>query len=300
MPTLCRCLFLLLALSAVPATADEIKAVWVWEEETFRLLDDPTWRDDVLDRLGEDGINALYLYADSWQGRSPIVDEPGLYDTLIREAHGRGFRVEALLGSKYLGTNRYVMPDKRDEARAMLERVLAYNRSAEEAARFAAIQFDIEPYTLPEWKTDQNEVAEYFAEAAQEWSRIVRDADSSVGIGAAIPFWFEKVELGEGTLVASLMEVFDYVALMAYRDKAEGRDGIIAHSRYEVEAAGRLGRKVIVGVETDQTSLDKLTFLEEGRSALDAALGRVSEEFRGSDGYAGVAVHHLRSYLTLD
>lgn len=290
----------LLVLSATTARAGEIKAIWVWEAETFRLLDEPKWRDEVLDVLEKDGFNTLYLYADSWQGRSPIVDEPGLYETLIRESRGRGFRVEALLGSKYLGTNRYVMPDLRGQARAMLERVLAYNKSAEKSAKFDAIQLDIEPYTLPEWKKDRDEVAGFFVEAAREWSRIVRDGESGIELGAAIPFWFDKVERGEGTLVAALLDAFDYVALMAYRDKAEGRDGIIAHSRNEVDAAGPIGRKVIVGVETDETSLDKLTFLEEGRRALDEAIGRVGEEFRDDDGYAGVAIHHLRSYLALD
>jgi hypothetical protein len=281
---------------AMPAAAGQVMAIWVWEQETFRMLDEPEWRASVLGELREDGFDTLYLYADSWKGRNPIAGDPQLYAQTIEDAHAAGFRVEALLGSAYLGTNRYVMPDRRGEARAMIDRVLAYNRSQETKARFDAIHLDIEPYTLPEWKTDRDMVAGYFAEAAREWAELAKDG-GPVEIGAAIPFWFEKVDREQETLATALLEAFDYVALMDYRDRAEGRDGIIAHASYEVDAAAEIGRKVIVGVETDEAELDKLTFAEEGREEMAAELEKVRQEFRGRAGYGGIAVHHLRSWL---
>ncbi len=281
------------------AQSSEIKALWVWEEDTFRMLDDPTWRDDTLDRLRKDGFNTIYLYADYFGDRTPISEDRGLYEAVIEAARERGFRVEALLGSKYLNTNRYVMPDRQAIAKDMLERIKTYNMLVQPSARFDAMHLDIEPYTTDEWKADREKVVEWYVEAAREWRRIAHDGDLHVEIGAAIPFWFDRVERGDSTLVVALIESFDYVALMDYRDKAEGRDGIIEHARYEVDLAGRLGRKVIVGVETGDTELDKLTFLQEGRTVLDDELRKVTAAFNGKEGFAGVAIHHLSSYLRL-
>jgi hypothetical protein len=281
------------------ASAAGLSAIWIWEQETFRFLDEQEWRDEVLAHLDRDGFNTLYLYADSWKERSPIVDEPALYEAAISAAHERGFRVEALLGSAYLGTNRFVMPDKREDANAMIERVIAYNAKAGSSARFDAIHLDIEPYTLPEWKKNRKQVAEYYVDAAREWRTVAHREGTRIEIGAAIPFWFDRVERESSSLAVALQEAFDYVALMDYRDEAEGRDGIIAHARNEVSLATRLGRKVIVGVETAKTDLDKLTFAEEGRKALERELTRVRAAFAGDEGFGGTAVHHLATYLAM-
>jgi len=284
---------------SLSAAAGDVRAIWIWEEETFRLLDEPGWRDEVLGRLSEDGFNTLYLYADEWKGRTPIADEPGKYATLIGEAHERGYRVEALLGSAYLQTNRYVLPDMRDAARAMIERVLDYNRGRSPRETFDAIQLDIEPYTLNEWKADRQAVVEHFVDASREWRMLAKDGEQSIEIGAAIPFWFDRVQWRDDSLAVALLESFDYVALMDYRDRAEGRDGIVEHARFEVATAEHLGRGVIVGVETDEADLDKLTFAEEGRGYMDAELAKVRAELGASGGFRGTAVHHLRSYLKM-
>ncbi|MDX1570431.1 MAG: hypothetical protein R3200_08100 [Xanthomonadales bacterium] len=286
---------LLLAMVTAQAAAEPIKAIWIWENDTFRLLDDAGWREQVLDRLADDGFNTLYVYADSFEGRAPIVDEPERYAMLIAAARDKGFRVEALLGSAYLETNRYVMPEYSEDARAMLQRVLDYNAAAPENGRFDAIQLDIEPYTLDEWDEDRMQVSEWFAAAAARWRAQV----GNLILGAAIPFWFERVEYGEGTLAESLQLTFDYVALMDYRDEAGGNDGIIRHAGDEVILASKLGRKVIIGVETDTADLDKLTFFEEGRLAMESALEEVHEAYAAEPGFGGIAIHHLRSYLPL-
>lgn len=286
-------------LAVASAAAEPIKAIWIWEEDTFRLLDDHEWREETLSRLQGDGFNTLYLYADSFQGRTPISNERELYERTIARAHEQGFRVEALLGSAYLETNRYVMPDKSDDARAMIERVITYNSASTAGARFDAIHLDIEPYTLPEWKENRQSVVEYFVDAAEEWCGIARNGKSPVEIGAAIPFWFDGVERDEGTLASALQEMFDYVALMDYRDTAEGGDGIIEHARREIELASGIDRKVIIGIETGASELDKLTFAEEGRRVMNEELGKVNGAYEGVTGYGGIAVHHLSPYFGL-
>jgi len=286
-------------LLAPAAHAAEVRAIWIWEEATFRMLDDPAWRDGILHRLKSDGFNTLYLYADAWKERMPIADEPELYAALLSKARESGFRVEALLGSAYLETNRYVLPDKRDDSIRMLRRVLDYNATQAAEARFHAIHLDIEPYTLKEWKADRIAVADQFVDAATAWVTLVHREQPKVEVGAAIPFWFDGVERKEGSLGDALIKTFDYVALMDYRDKAEGGDGIIEHARREVEAAARFGGKVIIGVETGEGDLDKLTFAEEGRETMENELAKVLAAYRGVEGFEGVAIHHLDSYLRL-
>jgi len=290
---------LLVSMSAPAVHAGEIRAIWIWEQATFRMLDEPSWRDSILARLSEDGFDTLYVYADQWNDRAPITDEPDLYARLISKAHESGFRVEALLGSAYLETNRFVLPEKRDDSIRMLRRVLDYNASRHAESKFDAIHLDIEPYTLKEWKADRKVVADQFAEAATAWVELAHKNDPGIEVGAAIPFWFDGVERTGGSLADALIGTFDYVALMDYRDKAEGGDGIIEHARREVEAAARLGGKVVIGVETGEGDLDKLTFAEEGRDAMEKELGKVLATYRGAEGFDGVAIHHLDSYLRL-
>jgi hypothetical protein len=54
-----------------------------------------------------------------------------------------------------------------------------------------------------------------------------------------------------------------------------------------------------VGVETGDVHPASVTFFDEGRAALVAALSLIRSRFGGKPGFDGIAVHHLESVASL-
>lgn len=287
-----------------PASAASIPApvsVWVWEAESFRMLEDPAFKAQVKAFLKERRVSRVFLYADEYKGRSIIRENPELYRALVRELRADGTDVHALLGSYFLSTQTYVLPEKKQAARAMLRRVLNYNDTSKKDERFTGVHFDIEPHMLDAWSTDRLGLSALFLERLDEWMKI---ADGSgLEMSAAIPFWLDGYEVEwRGTLrpmSEHVQSVLDTVVLMDYRDKAEGRDGIIRHARTEIDWAAANGKGVIVGVETGDTEPSKVTFLQEGNASLVRELTKTAAAFAGNRAFGGFAIHHLETWMML-
>ncbi len=292
-------IFVLLALLFAPwssfAEAAVPRAMWIWEVDSFRLIDDPAFEKEILDDLRSQGVTTLYLYADSYKGRLPIVEEPGKLQGLIERMHGRGFKVEALLGSLYLNTPRYVLPEKAKAAREMVQRVVDFNLKAPSRSRFDAIHLDIEPYTLAAWEKNSNRIACLFLERSREW--VVMAKRAQLEVGAAIPFWYDGLKVEWQGQLRPLNEfvqdLYDYVALMDYRNHAEGEDGILFHARQELAYASRTGKGVVIGLETGPAEPEKLTFQHLGFEILSREMAIVERICREEQSYRGIAIHHL-------
>ena len=298
---------LLLACCALAAPAQAAprapRAVWIWEEDSFRLLDDDEFRNDTMAFLEQQRISTLYLYADEFRGRNVLAHEPERYRRLIAALHGRGFRVYALLGSAPLRTQEYVLPEKRAAAVRMFGEVLAFDSASEAAARFDGVNLDIEPYLLDDWSDLKPLRARQYLDLGAEFMRMKKAAGATLAVGPAMPFWFDGIDVewngATRPLSAHTQDLYDYVAIMDYRNFAEGRDGIIAHGRDEIDHANAAGRKVVIGVETLDTTPAKITFFGKSLADLDEQLALVECAFRADPSFAGFAIHHLAPYRAL-
>ena len=85
--------------------------------------------------------------------------------------------------------------------------------------------------------------------------------------------------------------------LMDYRDHADGSDGIIAHARAEIDAAALRGKRVVIGVETADNEIAKVTFFDNTDAQLELALAQTASAYAGHAGFGGFAVHHFESYV---
>ena len=299
---LCAVAALLIA-RLVAAAADTPRAVWVWEEDSYRLLDDETFRNDTMAFLRSQRVSTLYLYADEFRGRNVLVQEPDRYRRLITALHGSEFRVYALLGSAPLRTQEYILPEKRAAAVKMFGDVLAYDAASDPAARFDGLNLDIEPYLLDDWSGQKPLRARQYLDLGAEFMRMKKAAGATLAVGPAIPFWFDGIEVewngATRPLSAHTQDLYDYVAIMDYRNFAEGRDGIIAHARDEIDHANAAGREVVIGVETLDTTPPKITFFGKTIADLDAQLALVVRAFGADPSFAGFAIHHLAPYRAL-
>lgn len=282
---------------AAPAS----RAVWTWERDSYAMLESREAAESAFAFLRSKRVDTIYLYADAYEGRNLIAERPQLYRAFIARAHRRGFRVYALLGSAYLNTERYVLPEHRRDAVAMLRRVLDYNAAAPAAARFDGANLDIEPHLLDEWN-DANRVRLVgdFIEVSAQWMAMKEASGLTLSIGPAMPFWFDNIAVrwrGE-TRPASehLADLYDYVALMDYRHRAEGRDGIIAHAAAEIAYAEKTGKAVVIGLELTPNELPKVTFNHLTEADLAREMAATEAAYGTSEAFAGFALHHYRGY----
>ena len=279
-------LLLGLALAAAPRDPAPL-ALWVWEAESRRMALDPAWAARTCAALRSRGARILYL--------SPPSTEEGqaAQDRLVAWLHGQGFEVHALLAD-------------RDPApvAARLARLLEAQGRAAPGARFDGLHFDVEPHALPGWtEAGREALAQAFLDAAEDWIARARAVDPRLRIGAALPFWFDGVSVGwrgrTRPLNEHLQDAFDYVALMAYRNHAEGRDGLIPLVEGELAYGDRIGRPVRVGLETAPATPDKLTFHGLGPGALAREMATARRRLRRHPSFEGFALHHLRTWLAL-
>lgn len=290
---------LLLTAPAVRAGAAG-RAVWVWEPDSYAMLESGSEAKKAAAFLKAKGITAVYLYADAYRGRNLLEQKPRLYRRLIRRLRAEGISTYALLGSYYLKTEEYVLPERHAAAEAMLGRVLRYNAACKPQDRFDGVNLDIEPHLLAEWKDGKERLLLGFLEMSRKLMALKKASGLTLPVGPAIPFWFDGVSLewngAHKPVSEHVIDIYDYTALMAYRDRAEGRDGMISHAASEVEYAGKTGRTVLIGVETKQNEIKKVSFYGRTEKELERELGSAENYFGGQPAFAGFVIHHYRSY----
>lgn len=177
--------------------------------------------------------------------------------------------------------------------------MIAWVREVRRADLYAGLLLDIEPYTLDEWRDETNRVA-----IMRAYLRALARAVGGAGglpVWAAVPFWFdhESYRLDGRSLLEHVVDRVDGIVVMAYRDRADGSDGIMRHTVGEIAAGAAASKPVMVGVQTAADELDKLTFYEEGAAAMAAELDIVHRGLGGAPGYGGLAIHHFDSYRRL-
>ena len=284
------------------ATAAEApRAVWVWEDDTFNLIDHQNQWVETFDFLARWNLTTVYLYADSYKGRNIIRDEPEKYRRLITAAHKRDLKVYALLGSFYLKTQEYILPERRVDAEAMFNNVLRYNAGSKSAERFDGVNVDIEPYLLDDWSDKKTMRATQYLDLSAEFMRLKLKTGDTLTVGPAMPFWFDGIDdiawNGQHKRLSDhVQDIYDYVAIMDYRNFAQGSDGIISHATDELDYADRINKKVIIGAETLQTEPSKVTFYGMGYAAMNEQLMIAETEFSPHPSFAGFSIHHLGSY----
>jgi hypothetical protein len=286
--------------SAHAADAAGPRAIWTWEGESYAMLESEGMAAQGIAFLKAKSIGTVYLYADAWRGRNLIVSQPERYRRLLRRLHAAGLKVYALLGSGYLNTERYVLPRHREEAVAMLQRVLDYNEAAPLDARFDGINLDIEPHILAEWSTRKMELLANFLDMSEALMRAKARSGQALPVGPAIPFWLDGIQLDwhgrRKPVNQHVQDIYDYVALMDYRDHADGGDGLVSHAMDELAYGETIGRPVLIGIETMPNALKKVSFNHLGEADLERELAATARSVGGMHSFGGFVVHHYASY----
>ncbi|MFE5323891.1 Ig-like domain-containing protein [Paenibacillus sp. NPDC056579] len=306
-------------LQPVPMPSQD-RAIWIWESEAYKLLLNPGSR-LVLDSFAKDTatfqsdpVTTLYLAVGPMAGMDIMEDDPDKVRDFLAWAHSLGYQVQACIAGGTTPPYMGAYEAYHERAVREMERIINFNiASSETSKRFDGVNVDIEPYIAPDFKTNYPSLQLQYLDGLQ---KMIERRDASgiyLPFGPAIPKWFDSSPQAQSVswngqtkwLSEHVQDISDYIAIMDYRDTADGGAGIITGAQGEIDYADRIGkpRSVVVAVESldiaNSGDPETITFREEGRAAMETELDKTYAAFQGKASFAGIAMHHYDSLRTL-
>lgn len=286
----------LMVMSLMPVQAEanvkSTKALWIWD--FYEASANSSKITQLLEFLKAHNFNKIFIGT-----KNTLPDQPSTYKELIQRAHAEGIQVFALVGK-----SSWALQGNHQFALAELRQVLSFNKKYP-ANKFDGIQFDIEPYTLPEYKLNRDFVSYQYIDVLKKISQEIELSGDPLEFNAAIPWWFAT---GENPLILEndgerkalsyiILDIVDSISIMSYRDTADRQ---IRASQAEVDYAAKTGKKVYVGTETNAPDgggiPESITYYNKGLDYMNQQMSLITEHYTENDGFGGIAIHHYTSY----
>ena len=269
------------------ATPSTYKGMWSWRDSD---IINSAAQQNLLNFAVANGVNDIYVSA---QGL--IRDYPSQLAAFINNAANKGISVELLYGDPT-----WALTPNYQQALDQVSKANDFVNSLT-GARPLALHFDVEPNSLSGWGTNQ---VNYGNQLIDLYAKIMAAKNPNLLLNIDIAMGYEYVSITRSgvakTLTQWLIDTSDRTTLMDYRDFANGVDGIIYHADHPVNYAATKGKLSYVGVETNcGLTPEKVTFCEEGRSALDTELGIAKSNYSCNQGFGGIAIHDYVGYSAL-
>jgi hypothetical protein len=265
--------------SITPLQNDSKRTTWIWHTKDITENSQ-----DTVNFLISQNVSRVYL-----QIHYSLDFET--YRSFIKTLSENNIEAFALDGApKWVHSMKYL--DR------MLAWVELYNHSSSENEEFKGIQLDVEPYVLQSWNTDQKEIVKDFEKLIINASTFAKKEDLQLDV--VIPFWFDKINASQSSLAEWVIKHTDSTTVMAYRDKAIGRNGILSLSETEVTLAEKYEKEITLAVETNKNSEHThVSFYEEGRSFMEEIIKIVEEANLQNDSFYGIGVHDYSGWKEL-
>ncbi|MDP4552225.1 amidase [Alkalihalobacillus macyae] len=265
--------------------ANRSLATWLWDTKQIE-----TKPNEIIQFLEEKQVTDVYL-----QINRSIANSS--YHTFIENASSKGINAHALDGAPNWATSKGEI--YQDQLFTWLGE---YQMDATVDQQFRGVHLDIEPYLHSGWTNNYQRTIAFYQERLSDG----KERTNLLGLtfGVDTPFWFDEQsynnKYGIGKLSEWVIQKADYTTLMAYRDRADGENGIITLVGNEITFAEQNGKKVSIAVETGQTSeATYLSFYEEGSAIMDQELLKVSAAYGTSPAMSGYGIHYVDSWMEL-
>lgn len=256
---------------------------WIWDSKMIE-----TKQDQMLQFASDHDVTVIYL-----QINRDI--KPNVYADFVRSAGAKQIRVEALAGRPD-----WAYKTKQEEIHKFIAWVDQYNASAKPQERFVGLHFDIEPYLLAEWTTNNTSVLENWMDNLRFIERETRGNGLSISLD--VPYWLNKIKVPgtDYSISAWLLEKFDCLVIMDYRNHALGKNGIVDNAGAMLREASTLKKKVVVAVETARsTESDRTSFYAMSADKMEQELQIAHQQLSRYASYAGFAIHDYKSWVSL-
>ncbi len=191
-------------------------------------------------------------------------------------------------------------------------------------SKLAGAEFDIESYNQKDFPTGSDTVkslvlTDYVSmvdKLVAKNLQYISETNTDFEVGLAVPYWFDNqngnipVITWKNKTGPVLFHVMDRlnelpksnIVVMAYRNAARGNDGVVAHSRTEVDYATAKAPKVtvIIGQEVNEVEPAKITYFGQSTEELSGQFNYVVDEFKNSQQFGGIAINDLAGYQAMD
>lgn len=299
---------------AKPVTSTVFSA-WLWDSPDSFTREELVKMFEIAE---SEKITTIYLRMDDYADIYEIKDNNeklrrlqvlnSAAENFIILALKYGIKVQALGGN-----TTWAEPANLSYPNLFFNGVVDYNASHPDA-QFVGIQFDVESNNSPSYRLNKQKALLEYLDFVEDM--VARKPKGNFLIGFAIPFLYSTEGNAEGTvdwdgrgskLVSYHM--FDllnkttggYVAFMNYRNFAEGSDGSIerAEDIFNYVSKNDYRVKIVIGQETDKVSPAKITFHDTSKAYFKKEVAKVVSAFEQYPQFAGIAIHHLQSYIDL-
>ncbi|MBQ9785893.1 MAG: hypothetical protein IJW25_00305 [Clostridia bacterium] len=159
-------------------------------------------------------------------------------------------------------------------------------------SKFAGVHLDIEPHQNEYFDIQREELItsliELIADLKQTYTNILFDYD--------IPFWLDdEITYNNSTKPAYqyVIDIAERTFLMSYRDDAES---IYNVSEDEIEYAKLVNKVIVLGVETQSSEGDNVSFQEEGKQFMNQEITKLKELIPAN---FGICVHQIKTWFSL-
>lgn len=266
--------------SIMTAVSNVPKGTWIWDSQV--IVKEP---DQILSFAEEHNVTALYLQIDTDMA-------PAKYESFIRSAKAQGIQVEALGGRP-----EWAYKEKRDEIAKFIAWVTTYNSSVGAEASFAGLHFDIEPYLLSGWKTNNKAIVTSWMDNLRWIEKETKG--SGINTTLDVPYWLNTIKVPgtDYSMSAWLLEKFDRLVIMDYRNYALGKSGIVENAQAIMREASTLKKQVVVAVETAKSTEGPHTsFYSKSNEAMERELQAAHNILTRYMSYASFAIHDFKSW----
>lgn len=295
---------------------NQINAIWDWSN--VRKYTDHELS-ETADFLYIHQINTVFLDIGS-VGSASFLDKKNITTSLeryIAAMQKHGIKVYAAAGN-----TEWSKPELQKVPLRIQKYVFDYNSRHEQ--KLAGIEIDVEAYNqkhFPEASFTEKELVlnEYLDMAEKlvdaHLNYLKKSNDKKLELGFAIPYWFDNENKNiksvtwqnkTGPVLFHLLDMLNSLphtntVVMAYRDAAGGNDGIIYHSRTEVDYAQSKAPKVniLIGIEVNNVEPTKITFYGQTFTEVSSEVKLLPQGFDNANSYKGIAINDLLGYKAL-
>ena len=287
----------LLAFAAMAFAAQKYQpaAIWEWQEN---VITDPADQSAFFAFAGTHGIDTVYIECES----SIQNNQPALIG-FLEAAAGHGLTSELLFGDA-----EWVLPGAgypfQGYAVSLVSVYSAQLLSQMTIGKPVAVHYDVEPYSLKLWKTEQNTIAlDYISLVTQ-----LEAAAQPLGLKLSVdvPYWYSTIPVTQGGSTTPMnqlvIDIVDRYVIMDYWDTA---------ARIESQATTDLtyadsiaGKQVVIGVlttcnEVPQNQSFCNTTSQSGTTYMEKVLGLVGKAEGPNTAFVGFAIEDYAGFSIL-
>lgn len=175
-------------------------AAWAWRPALWQEKPD-----ELIADIAMLGVSRLFVSVDIDPDNG--VASADRFAAFIRSAHATGLKIVVVEGDAGMA-----LPQGRAHALARLAAIHAYQEAATADTRIDGLQYDIEPYLLPEFLTEPARVMHGWAETIAALRRA-----TSLELEMVLPFWLASDEHAARHVLPALEASRSRIAIMAYR-----------------------------------------------------------------------------------